>query len=193
MGGPDHQGHRLDLHCLNCQELLASGQVTTGLLPLTSLVRETHHKDLNQLYLRKTTWFRRCNRSFCWMLHYKIFMSHLKFEEALHISYYSDTVASPTSHYGQPHQLALPHLAELMAESSVDTTSLRTFAFLRQSFGRHTWDFTDRTSSAAAKGRKLDQRSIVPETLLHKTTTVLCGTEPPLTITKERIPSTSIV
>lgn len=46
----------------------------------------------------------------------------MKFEEALHIAYsYSDTVASPTSHYGQPHQLALPHLAELMAESTVLT------------------------------------------------------------------------
>lgn len=30
-------------------------------------------------------------------------------------------MASPTSHYGYPHQLALPHLAELMAESTVLT------------------------------------------------------------------------
>lgn len=173
-------------------------------------------------------------------------MSHLKFEEALHIAYfysnkYSGTVASPTSHYGQPHQLALPHLAELMAESTVLTQQAlehllfciralegilyqldkkgciklitrlshdmhassrgnsstegkkKSLLNLKPALCRLAWDLTDRTSSAAAKGRKLDQRSIVPETLLHKTTTILCGTEPPLTITKERIPSTSIV
>lgn len=53
---------------------------------------------------------------------YQILLDHLKFEEALLIadSYsnslypYSDTMASLIQHYGQPHQLALRRIAELM-------------------------------------------------------------------------------
>lgn len=64
---------------------------------------------------------------------------HLKFEEALLIadSYsnspfpYSDTMASLTKQYGQPHQLLLQRIAELMEEPAIragDTVTFRRFA-----------------------------------------------------------------
>lgn len=70
---------------------------------------------------------------------YQILVDHLKFEEALLIadSYtnsrqpYSDTMASLTEHYGQPHQMALRRIAELMEAPSVrtnDTSAFKRFA-----------------------------------------------------------------
>ncbi len=67
---------------------------------------------------------------------YQILLDHLKFEDALLIadSYtnskrpYSDTMASLAEQYGQPHQLALHHIADLMEGLSIrshDTTGLR--------------------------------------------------------------------
>ncbi|XP_043985900.1 uncharacterized protein LOC122838916 [Gambusia affinis] len=58
---------------------------------------------------------------------YQVLCDHLKFEEALLIadSYsnslcpYSDTMASLTKHYGQPHQLSLQRIAELMDEPNI--------------------------------------------------------------------------
>ncbi|KAE8296833.1 hypothetical protein D5F01_LYC05600 [Larimichthys crocea] len=73
------------------------------------------------------------------MFKYKVLCDHLKFEEALLIadSYsnslfpYSDTMASLTKHYGQPHQLSLQRIAELMEEPAIragDTVAFRMFA-----------------------------------------------------------------
>lgn len=70
---------------------------------------------------------------------YQVLCDHLKFEEALLIadSYsnslcpYSDTMASLIKHYGQPHQLSLQWIAELMEEPSIragDTAEFRRFA-----------------------------------------------------------------
>lgn len=70
---------------------------------------------------------------------YQVLCDHLKFEEALLIadSYshslypYSDTMASLIRQYGQPHQLSLQRIAELMEEPSIqtgDTTGFRRFA-----------------------------------------------------------------
>ncbi len=70
---------------------------------------------------------------------YQILLDHLKFEDALLIadSYtnskrpYSDTMASLAEHYGQPHQLALHHIADLMEGLSIrshDTTGFKKFA-----------------------------------------------------------------
>lgn len=70
---------------------------------------------------------------------YQILMDHLKFEEALLIadSYsnslypYSDTMASLIQHYGQPHQLALQRIAELMDGPTIrsgDSVGFRKFA-----------------------------------------------------------------
>ncbi|XP_027861387.1 uncharacterized protein LOC114137071 [Xiphophorus couchianus] len=70
---------------------------------------------------------------------YQVLCDHLKFEEALLIadSYsnslrpYSDMMASLTKHYGQPHQLSLQRIAELMDEPNIrtsDTTGFRRFA-----------------------------------------------------------------
>lgn len=70
---------------------------------------------------------------------YQVLIDHLKFEEALLIadSYsnsrypYSDTMASLTSHYGQPHQLALQRIADLMDGPTIrsgDTASFKKFA-----------------------------------------------------------------
>lgn len=70
---------------------------------------------------------------------YQVLCDHLKFEEALLIadSYsnsphpYSDTMASLTKHYGQPHQLSLQRITKLMDEPSIcpgDTTGFRRFA-----------------------------------------------------------------
>ena len=66
---------------------------------------------------------------------YQILVDHLKFEEALLIadSYtnsrqpYSDTMATLTEHYGQPHQLALRRIAELMEASSIRTNDAGAF------------------------------------------------------------------
>lgn len=73
------------------------------------------------------------------MFKYQVLCDHLKFEEALLIadSYsnslfpYSDTMASLTKHYGQPHQLSLRRIAELMEEPTIragDTVAFRRFA-----------------------------------------------------------------
>ncbi|KAE8291493.1 hypothetical protein D5F01_LYC11101 [Larimichthys crocea] len=73
------------------------------------------------------------------MFKYQVLCDHLKFEEALLIadSYsnslfpYSDTMASLTKHYGQPHQLSLQRIAELMEEPAMragDTVAFRRFA-----------------------------------------------------------------
>ncbi len=73
------------------------------------------------------------------MFKYQVLCDHLKFEEALLIadSYsnslfpYSDTMASLTKHYGQPHQLSLQRIAELMEEPAIragDTVAFRRFA-----------------------------------------------------------------
>ena len=70
---------------------------------------------------------------------YQILVDHLKFEEALLIadSYtnsatpYTDTMASLTEHYGQPHQLALRRIADLMEAPSIrshDTAAFKSFA-----------------------------------------------------------------
>ncbi|KAI2647359.1 DNA polymerase II large subunit [Labeo rohita] len=70
---------------------------------------------------------------------YQILLDHLKFEDALLIadSYtnsrrpYSDTMASLAEQYGQPHQLAPHHIADLMEGSSIrshDTTGFKKFA-----------------------------------------------------------------
>lgn len=70
---------------------------------------------------------------------YQVLLDHLKFEEALLIadSYsnslypYRDTMASLTSHYGQPHQLALQRIAEVMDGPTIrsgDTASFKKFA-----------------------------------------------------------------
>lgn len=70
---------------------------------------------------------------------YQILLDHLKFEDALLIadSYtnskipYSDTMASLAEQYGQPHQLALRHNADLMEGYSIcshDTTGFKKFA-----------------------------------------------------------------
>ncbi len=70
---------------------------------------------------------------------YQVLIDHLRFEEALLIadSYsnsdypYSDTMASLTSHYGRPHQLALQRIADLMDGPTIrsgDTTSFKKFA-----------------------------------------------------------------
>lgn len=70
---------------------------------------------------------------------YQVLCDHLKFEEALLIadSYsnslfpYTDTMASLTKHYGQPHQLSLQRIAELMEEPVIragDTVAFRKFA-----------------------------------------------------------------
>ncbi|XP_023811350.1 uncharacterized protein LOC111947519 [Oryzias latipes] len=70
---------------------------------------------------------------------YQVLCDHLKFEEALLVadSYsnsprpYSDTMASLTKHYGQPHQLSLHRIAELMDEPNIrsnDTSGFRKFA-----------------------------------------------------------------
>ncbi|XP_024119318.1 uncharacterized protein LOC112140553, partial [Oryzias melastigma] len=70
---------------------------------------------------------------------YQVLCDHLKFEEALLVadSYsnsprpYSDTMASLTKHYGQPHQLSLQRIAELMDEPNIrsnDTAGFRKFA-----------------------------------------------------------------
>lgn len=66
---------------------------------------------------------------------------HPKFEEALLIadSYsnslfpYSDTMASLTKHCGQPHQLSLQSIVELMEEPAIqagDTVAFRRFALI---------------------------------------------------------------
>jgi len=73
------------------------------------------------------------------MFKYQVLCDHLKFEEALLIadSYsnslfpYSDTMVSLTKHYGQPHQLSLQRIAELMEEPAIradDTVAFRRFA-----------------------------------------------------------------
>lgn len=70
---------------------------------------------------------------------YQILVDHLKFEEALLIadSYtnstqpYTDTMASLTEHYGQPHQLALRRIADLMEAPNIrsqDITAFKGFA-----------------------------------------------------------------
>lgn len=70
---------------------------------------------------------------------YQILLEHLKFEDALLIadSYtnsshpYSDTMASLAEQYGQPHQLALRRIAELMEEPTIrshDASGFRRFA-----------------------------------------------------------------
>lgn len=70
---------------------------------------------------------------------YQILLEHLKFEEALLIadSYsnsrypYSQTMQSLTEHYGQPHQLALQKIADLMDGPNIrsgDTQAFRKFA-----------------------------------------------------------------
>lgn len=70
---------------------------------------------------------------------YQILVDHLKFEEALLIadSYtnskkpYSDTMGSLIDHYGQPHQLALRHIAEMMDAPNIranDTGAFKRFA-----------------------------------------------------------------
>ncbi|XP_073769332.1 uncharacterized protein [Danio rerio] len=70
---------------------------------------------------------------------YQILVDHLKFEEPLLIadSYsnsffpYSDTMASLIQHYGQPHQLALRRIAELMDGPTIrsgDSVGFRKFA-----------------------------------------------------------------
>ena len=70
---------------------------------------------------------------------FQVLTDHLKFEEALLIadSYsnsrypYSDTMASLSAHYGQPHQLALQRIAELMDGPTIrsgDTAGFRKFA-----------------------------------------------------------------
>lgn len=70
---------------------------------------------------------------------YQVLIDHLKFEEALLIadSYsnsrypYRDTMASLTSHYGRPHQLALQRIADLMDGPTIrsgDTASFKKFA-----------------------------------------------------------------
>ncbi len=70
---------------------------------------------------------------------YQILLDHLKFEEALLIvdSYsnsmypYSDTIASLIQQYGQPHQLALKRIAELMDRPPIhsgDSIGFRKFA-----------------------------------------------------------------
>ncbi|XP_038160417.1 uncharacterized protein LOC119796094 [Cyprinodon tularosa] len=70
---------------------------------------------------------------------YQILLDHLKFEDALLIadSYmnssqpYTDTMASLTVHYGQPHQLALRRIAELMEAPSIrshDAAAFKRFA-----------------------------------------------------------------
>lgn len=70
---------------------------------------------------------------------YQILSEHLKFEEALliadsysHSRYpYTHTMRSLTEHYGQPHQLSLRRIAELMdgpSISSGDTRAFRKFA-----------------------------------------------------------------
>ncbi|KAJ8400032.1 hypothetical protein AAFF_G00400710 [Aldrovandia affinis] len=70
---------------------------------------------------------------------YQVLCDHLKFEEALLIadSYsnspcpYSDTMASLIQTYGQPHQLSLQRIAELMEEPTIrsgDTAGFRKFA-----------------------------------------------------------------
>lgn len=70
---------------------------------------------------------------------YQVLCDHLKFEEALLIadSYsnspypYTDTMASLIKHYGQPHQLSLQRIAELMEEPTIragDTAGFRRFA-----------------------------------------------------------------
>ncbi|KAI3369403.1 hypothetical protein L3Q82_007473 [Scortum barcoo] len=73
------------------------------------------------------------------MFKYQVLCDHLKFEEALLLadSYsnslfpYSDTMASLTKHYDQPHQLSLQRIAELMEEPTIragDTIAFRRFA-----------------------------------------------------------------
>ncbi|XP_048865547.1 uncharacterized protein LOC125739453 isoform X1 [Brienomyrus brachyistius] len=70
---------------------------------------------------------------------YQILVDHIKFEEALLIadSYmnskqpYSNTMASLTEHYGQPHQLALRRIAELMDAPNIrssDASGFKKFA-----------------------------------------------------------------
>ncbi|XP_013856692.1 uncharacterized protein LOC106512669, partial [Austrofundulus limnaeus] len=70
---------------------------------------------------------------------YQILVDHLKLEDALliadsysnSVSPYSDTMAALTAQYGQPHQLTLKRIAELMDGANVrdnDTASFRRFA-----------------------------------------------------------------
>lgn len=70
---------------------------------------------------------------------YQILVDHLKYEEALLIAYsytnspqpYTETMASLTEHYGQPHQLALRKIAELMDAANItrgDMCGLKLFA-----------------------------------------------------------------
>lgn len=80
------------------------------------------------------------------MFKYQVLCDHLKFEEALLIadSYsnslfpYSDTMASLTKHCGQPHQLSLQSIVELMEKPAIqagDTVAFRRFGLIRALVG----------------------------------------------------------
>ena len=82
----------------------------------------------NLLPANATEWFK-----------YQILVDHLKFEDALLIADlytnsvkpYTDTMASLTEHYGQPHQLAMRRIANLMEAPSIqshDTAAFKRFA-----------------------------------------------------------------